>query len=321
MGCKASKTERGGLRAALLAACAAILLALTLLLAAPAAAHENHEDHEETTMQAAEETTATAENAEPAGKDREPTTTAVQSEESVAKAQNTGDESGQEAQGSGQRTPADATEDDGRQTAARAVGPLANATARLTDDDENDGVEQVTIEADDCNPPRAADSSVTIRIGGLPRVINDTQNNFTFGDEQIVIEPVDGVENIEDQDEDPLDTEAGIGKVIDSSGIVCSRADDGEDSDNGNSANGDDNGDLDCDALLRRFREADGDQYVAVDVRSQILVCLEQEVDQDTAADEDLPDTGGPSLIGLVVLGVVSALAGFSLVRGSWRKD
>ena len=48
-------------------------------------------------------------------------------------------------------------------------------------------------------------------------------------------------------------------------------------------------------------------------------MCLEEEVVEGTVADEDLPDTGGLSLLALAVVGVVSAAAGLSVIRGRRR--
>ena len=48
-------------------------------------------------------------------------------------------------------------------------------------------------------------------------------------------------------------------------------------------------------------------------------MCLEGEIIKGTAADEDLPDTGGLPLLALAVLGVVSAAAGLSVIRGGRR--
>jgi hypothetical protein len=48
-------------------------------------------------------------------------------------------------------------------------------------------------------------------------------------------------------------------------------------------------------------------------------VCLEKEIVQGTAADEDLPDTGGLPLLAVAVLGFVSAAAGLSVIRGGRR--
>lgn len=85
--------------------------------------------------------------------------------------------------------------------------------------------------------------------------------------------------------------------------------------------------DLSCDELLVLFRaeSSSGQQYgdasgfADSEVRAQIEVCLEEEIVEGTAADGDLPDTGGLSLIGLAVLGVVSAAAGLSVIRGGRR--
>lgn len=308
MGRRAVRIARSVPDKTLVAALLAVMFAAILLLPVPAGAQE---DEAATTMQAAEGTTVPADE-KPAEENPETPAPAAKEENETANAQDASKESEREVQESGQ------------QVQARATGSLANATATLRNDDTGNRIEGITIAAADCNPPRAANSSVTIRIAGEDGnvIISDADNEFEYNDQQIVIEPDDG-EAIVTQGEDRLVTDEDTGTVVDSLGIVCSRDDDG--SGDGNSAGIDDD-ELDCDVLLRRFRD-DGAQYgdqslfADGDVRDRIVVCLEQEVDQDTASDGDLPDTGGPSLIGLAVLGVVSALAGFSLVRGSRRED
>jgi hypothetical protein len=95
--------------------------------------------------------------------------------------------------------------------------------------------------------------------------------------------------------------------------------------------------DLSCDELLALFRGegSSGQQYGAgsgsrqqygdatifadADVRARIEVCLEREIVAGTGIDEDLPDTGGVSLLALAVLGMVSVAAGLSVIRGGRR--
>lgn len=126
------------------------------------------------------------------------------------------------------------------------------------------------------------------------------------------------------------DLGAGNHNITDTAGITCRRdkGDDGNDGGGtGNVASANDLEDLECDELLRRFRKADMGQYgdkarfADVNVSNQIVVCLEQEVVQGTAADEELPETGGVSLLALAALGIVSAVAGVSVIRGARREE
>ncbi|QIN81787.1 hypothetical protein GBA63_03395 [Rubrobacter tropicus] len=130
----------------------------------------------------------------------------------------------------------------------------------------------------------------------------------------------------------PSLNEGGRNEIFSSSGITCRRGDAADDG-GGSGGNGDGNSgntntleDLECDELLRRFREEETGQYgdrslfSDVEVRKKVEVCLEQEVIQDTAADGQLPDTGGLSLLSLAVLGAVSVVAGVSVVRGARRE-
>lgn len=222
-------------------------------------------------------------------------------EETAAKAQYTPSESKQSNKVNGQ-------------VLARATGPLADATATLTDDDDvRRDVDRITIPVADCTAP---DAGVTVTIGqdGEQATISNSQgNNIEAQDDQVIITGLNG-EDIVASGINGL--EEGSGNVVRSSGISCERADDGA------SGDGEADGDgLNCEQLLQRFRGVDDAQYVGVDVGNQIAICLEQEVEQNTAVGGDLPDTGGPSLVGLAVLGVGSALAGFSLIRGSRRED
>ncbi len=77
--------------------------------------------------------------------------------------------------------------------------------------------------------------------------------------------------------------------------------------------------------VLFRGESSSGQQYedsavfADSEVRARVEVCLEREIVAGTGIDEDLPDTGGPSLLALVVLGFVSAAAGLSVIRGGRR--
>ena len=270
----------------------AALLALTLTLAAPVAAQE------ETTSGAQRTTT---------GKDA-----SGKQEQSV--------------QGSGQQAEGSAGEA-GAPTTARAADTLQGA--EVTIESSGDTVERVEIATADCNVDKGA--TVTVKDE------NEVSQAFTnIGD--VIAEGAATIKATENQlliTDIERDLNGGFGRsntgeVTDSAGITCGRDDGG----NGNVANeSDENGgddtkttddleDLSCDDLLMLFRaESSGkQQYLSdADVRAQIEVCLKEEIVEGTAATEDLPDTGGLSLLAVAVLGVVSAAAGLSVIRGGRR--
>ena len=147
--------------------------------------------------------------------------------------------------------------------------------------------------------------------------------------------PVDDVLAVEDEGPGSFSLDVKASDGVDFAIAVCEagRADDGGD---GGAANAEDdedeNGqddleDLSCEELLVLFRgeSSSGEQYADAaffadsEVRAQVEVCLEKEIVEGTAADEDLPDTGGPSLLALAVLGFVSVAAGLSVIRGGRR--
>ncbi len=88
---------------------------------------------------------------------------------------------------------------------------------------------------------------------------------------------------------------------------------------------------LECEELLERFREDDSvsssvqygdDDAIFGDesVRERVEVCLREEVITETIkGKKGLPDTGGPPLVGLAVLGLASLLVGASVIRGGLR--
>ena len=169
--------------------------------------------------------------------------------------------------------------------------------------------------------------------GNGPFRVAVTKDGKTVTETATITEsPAEGT--LEVDDEGPgsfsLDVEAdGLDFAI----TVCEagRADDGGDGGAANAGGGengqDDLEDLSCDELLVLFRgeSSSGQQYgdaavfAGSRVRAQVEVCLEREIVQGTAADEDLPDTGGLSLLALAVLGFVSAAAGLSVIRGGRR--
>lgn len=284
----------------------AALLALALTLSAPAAAQE------ETIAQPANETRAAA-------KDED--ASSGQPKQSV--------------QGSGQQT-GDATEGDDEQAAARVADPLQDAAVTI----ESDGgtVERIEIAAADCDVTKGETVTVSDENGEPATFTNigdsatDGAANIEATQDQIVID-----------DFDPNDLGEDFGaegdenaEVTDSMGITCGRdaaaaTDDDNDGANGDGGTADDARTVDdlenlsCAELLVLFRAESGGQYggadrfADADVRAQIEVCLKQEIVGGTAAKGNLPNTGGLSLLGLAVLGIVSAAAGLSVIRGGRR--
>ena len=278
---------------------------LALALAAPVAAQE------ETTSQA--QTATKAEGG--SGKQEQP----VQGAE-------------QQAEGS--------SEEAGTPTTARAADTLQGADALIIEDgsDEDRTVDRIEVDAADCEVDKGAVVTVQGDSGESASFTNAPDDGTRDGDEvdativaetdQVIIGVADDAAlssefGTEDSDED--------GTVTSSTGITCGRdagaaAADADDDDGNGAKDVDDLEDLSCEELLVLFRGgSSGQQYedaaVFADsgVRAQVEVCLEEEIVEGTAADEDLPDTGGLSLLALAVLGVVSAAAGLSVIRGRRR--
>ena len=276
-------------RPVLLAASLAALLTLALTLAAPVAAQE------ETTNQ----------------------------EQTVAKDKNASDKQEQPVQGSGQRA------DDGTQAEeGRTADPLEAQTANIN----SDSIGPVAVAGCEAVVGETASITVSSESGGIQEVFTADENTaFQFGDQGITIAPEgDGADFLGD-----LNTATGeAGEVVRSEGVVCDdaggqRVDDDEEVNpaDDDTETADELASLSCDELLVLFRAESGSgrQYgdAAVftdsDVRARVEVCLEEEIIKGTAADDDLPDTGGLSLLALAVLGVVSAVAGLSVIRGGQR--
>lgn len=270
------------------------LLVLVLTLAAPVAAQE------ETTAQTVDETQAVK-------KDKDASS----------------DEPEQSVQEGGPQTE-DATEGGDEQAADPLEGQTANITA--------DSVGPIAVAG--CKAVADETASITVADAdtddATEEVFTDGEDSvFRFGQQGITI-TADGGGNL---DQVAGEFEIGTGEVTDSSGITCGRDDPAEadpveaDPAEGDAKAADELQDLSCDELLVLFRaeSSSGQQYgdasgfADSEVRAQIEVCLEEEIVEGTAADGDLPDTGGLSLIGLAVLGVVSAAAGLSVIRGGRR--
>ncbi len=272
----------------------AALLVLALTLAAPVAAQE------ETTAQTANGTQAASKGKDASG----------QRERSV--------------QGRGQQAE-DSAEEAGRQDDERAADTPQEADALIIEDDSDVTVDRIEIAAADCEVDKGAVVTVDDESRDSASFTNAPDDGTRDGDEvEATLRPGFGAT---DSNED--------GTVTSSTGVTCGRdagaadadADD-DDTDDGTSAkDAEDLQELSCDELLVLFRaeSSSGQQYEDAAaftdsaVRAQVEVCLEREIVEGTAADENLPDTGGLSLPVLAVLGVVSAAAGLSVIRGGQR--
>ncbi len=214
-----------------------------------------------------------------------------------------------------------------QQAATRATGSLQGTDAFIVESADMT-VGRIEISRADCDIGKGA--TVTVRdgsgnkamfINGVARGDEITATIKAFQNQVIV----NGIAN------EGLDANFGSPEndrnatVTSTTGITCDRDDDGDGDD---ATTAEELRALSCEELLVLFRAGSSSsvQYgdaVALadaDVRARIEVCLEQEVIEGTAADEDLPDTGGVSLLGLAVLGVVSAAASLSVIRGGRRR-
>jgi hypothetical protein len=313
----APTTVEAALRArhTLVAMVVAALLVLALALAAPVVAQE------ETTAQ---------------------TTNGMQT---VTKDKGTSDKQEELVQG-GARQVEDSAEETGRQDDQRAADTLQGADALIIKDNTGAAptVDRIEIDAADCDVDRGAvvtvedENSQSASLTNAPddgtRDTNEAEATIVAEPDQVVIEVTDGANLDPKFSPDAADE---IGSVASSTGVTCGRDDDGGDAAGGaaggdenqgdNTKNNDDLEDLSCEELLVLFRgeSSSGEQYensaafADSEVWAQVEVCLEKEIVEGTAADEDLPDTGGPSVLALAVLGAVSAAAGLSVIRGGRR--
>lgn len=275
---------------------------LALALAVPADAQE------ETTAQTANETQAVTKDKDASGKPE------------------------QSVQGAGQQA-GDATEEGDEQAAARTTDSLQDAAVTIETDSDGTA-NRIEIAAADCDVDKGA--TVTVSDGDTSETFVDAVD--PGGDVAATIESSQDQIVVDDFQLDSSNFGAGgneDAEVTGSTGITCGRdaaanTENENDDENGgdDTKTADDLENLNCDDLLVLFRaeSSSGQQYGAAsgfadsEVRAQVEVCLEKEIVQGTAADEDLPDTGGLSLIGLAVLGVVSAVAGLSVIRGGRRR-
>lgn len=232
--------------------------------------------------------------------------------------------------------PADAQDD------SRAETDLAGETARITesDSDPDEIVDRIVVAAGDCRVD--ADASVVVEDNdGTQVTLNNGQNvnqnvNITATTNGVTIVGRGDGGNLNgiapSGGTDPqFGTEGQTvdGQIVSSTGIRCednTGDDNGNDGGNGNGSGTDDNAeDLSCDKLLVLFRgdEQYEDGGTAVDlndsdVRAQIEVCLKKEIVNNPGGN--LPKTGGVSVLAVAVLGLVSAAAGLSVIRGGRRQ-
>jgi hypothetical protein len=204
--------------------------------------------------------------------------------------------------------------------AADSIGPIAVA-----------GCEATAGETASITVADAADDDATDVV-----FTDDADTAFRFGQQGVTITAEGGGDLKVANENDP-----GTGEVVSSEGITCGdggrqRVND-DDTTTDDTRTADDLEGLSCDQLLVLFRadsssgqqyrtgSSSGRQYGAAAVfadsyvRAQVEVCLEEEIIEGTAADGELPDTGGLSLLALAVLGFVSAAAGLSVIRGGQR--
>lgn len=290
-------------RHVLLAASLAAMLTLALALAAPVAAQE-------------QETTSGAQ-------------TATRGKDTFGKQE-------QVVQGSGQ----EAEEDDER-AAARASESLPRSEALIIDDDSDGTADRIEIDAVGCTVDKGAVLTVEDESGDSAAFTNAPDVNRDAGEVEATIEPVGDQVVVEIVGDDlPADfgpegdTEDEAGTVTSSTGVACDRAA-AANTENENAAEDENEEDatrtadelasLSCADLLVLFRAesgsgqqyGDADVFADGDVRAQVEVCLKKEI--VSGPDGKLPKTGGLSLLALAVLGVVSAAAGLSVIRGGQR--
>jgi len=240
----------------------------------------------------------------------------------------------------GEQQTEDPAEEAGAQADERAADTLQGADALIIKDDSDGAVGRIEIDAADCV---VEEKSATVTVNdeeGNPetfmnapddgvRDADDVEATIVPETDRVIIDVADDANPNPAFSPDDADEE---GRVASSTGVACGRDDGnnaagGDENQAANTKNNEDLEDLSCEELLVLFRggSSSGQQYedaaVFADsgVRAQIEVCLEEEVVEGTVADEDLPDTGGLSLLALAVVGVVSAAAGLSVIRGRRR--
>ncbi len=259
----------------------AVAALLVLALAAPVAAQE------ETTAQTANQTQTIAKDKGTSEKQEQ----VVQGAEQQAEA--------------GDEQAADPLEGQTANITAGSIGPIAVAGCEVAGET----------------------ASITVAdADGTQEAFTDDEEDtvFEFGQQGITITAEEGGDLQVDDEFDP-----GTGEVVSSEGISCdnSGGQRSDDNNENNAKNAEDLEDLGCEKWLVLFRGGSGSEaqyadaavFADSEVRARVEVCLEREIVAGTGIDEDLPDTGGPSLIALAVLGFVSAAAGLSVIRGGRR--
>ena len=277
--------------------------------------------------------------AAPVAAQEETTVRTTNGTQTVTKDKGASDNQEEPVQGGEQQTE-DPAEEAGAQADERAADTLQGADALIIKDDSDGAVDRIEIDAADC---AVEEKSATVTVNdeeGNPetfmnapddgvRDADDVEATIVPETDRVIIDVADDANPNPAFSPDDADEE---GRVASSTGVACGR-DDGNNAAGGdenraaNTKNNEDLEDLSCEELLVLFRggSSSGQQYedaaIFADsgVRAQIEVCLEEEVVEGTVADEDLPDTGGLSLLALAVVGVVSAAAGLSVIRGRRR--
>ncbi|CAA9439049.1 MAG: hypothetical protein AVDCRST_MAG03-3833, partial [uncultured Rubrobacteraceae bacterium] len=201
--------------------------------------------------------------------------------------------------------------------------PVGTTATGVDTGSTNDPPDLVRIAASDCTVARGA--SVTLEDGDGTRAefVDDERGaTITAPGRRPQIRATNGGFIGESATFPSTDTSFdtdGDYMVASFEGVTCTGTGDGQRVDEEEADPADDGAkttndlrNLSCDELLVLFRgeSSSGQQYedAAVfadsEVRARVEVCLENEIVKGTAADGDLPDTGGLSLIGLAVLGV-----------------
>ncbi len=219
--------------------------------------------------------------------------------------------------------------------------PVGTPAAGQDTDNTNSPPDLIVVSANDCTVA-ADDSAVSITVEDR----DGTSARFVDGQKAVTITASNGRPQIQGPAADLIGEHAvstsdpgfetdGDYTVASSEGVTCARTGAGQPVDDEKESDPADDGartaeklaTLSCDELLVLFRSessseaqyGDADVFADSEVRAQVEVCLEREIVEGTAADEDLPDTGGVSLLALGVLGFVSAAAGLSVIRGGRR--
>jgi hypothetical protein len=210
--------------------------------------------------------------------------------------------------------------------------PVGIRAAGQDTDNTNSPPDLIVVSANDCTVD-ADDSAVSITIEDS----SETRARFVDGQKAVTITAPNGRPQIQGPAADFIGDHAvsksdpgfdtdGDYTVASSEGVTCARTGGRQRAgDDAARAADDDLRNLSCDELLVQFRSdsGSGQQYgdaaalTDPEVRARIEVCLKKEIVNNPGGN--LPNTGGLSLIGLAVLGAVSAVAGLAVIRGGRR--